>query len=61
MRNWKVRRTVKNPRFLLTVTCQNQPFYYYYRTLIGACFGYLQAFFTDTRNGPMVLKIGEIK
>ncbi len=36
----EIKRRCKSPKWLVIVNCMGQPFYYAYRTLIGAFIGY---------------------
>lgn len=36
----RVKRECKNPKYVVIVNCQGNPFYYLYRTMIGAFIGY---------------------
>lgn len=40
-------------KFVVVVTCQGQPFYYFYKTLIGALFGYAKQYLKNNKYNTM--------
>ena len=40
-------------KFVVIVNCQGQPFYYFYRTLLGALFGYAKQYLKKHKYNTM--------
>ena len=53
------RRNCKNPQWCVRICCQGQPFYYLYRTLIGAFIGYAYNYYKKHKYGTMTFKLIE--
>ena len=43
----------KNWTFKVIVTCQGQPYYFYYKTLVGALIGYAYQYLKKSKYGTM--------
>ena len=43
----------KKNKFVVIVTCQGQPFYYFYKNLISALFGYAKHYLKKNKYGTM--------
>lgn len=47
------RKENKKYKFVVIVTCQGQPFYYGYKNLIGALFGYAKQYLKNNKYHTM--------
>ena len=48
-----IKRKCDNPKFTVIVCCQGQPFYYKYKNLISALFGYAKQYLKNNKYGTM--------
>lgn len=48
-----IKRKCDNPKFKVIVCCQGQSFYYQYKSLIGALFGYAIQYLKNNKYGTM--------
>lgn len=60
IRKYEIKRKCNDPRFLVVVTCQGQPFYYQYHSLIGVVVGYCKQYLTKKKYGTMNFKLREV-
>ena len=49
----KYYKKFKNIKFVVIVTCQGQPFYYFYKNLISALLGYAKHYLNKNKHGTM--------
>ena len=48
-----IKRICNNPKFVVVVCCQGQPFYYHYHTLVGALIGFVYQYLKNRKFGTM--------
>lgn len=60
IRAYEIKRRCNNPRFLVVVVCQGQPFYYQYHSLIGAVFDYCKQYLTKRKYSTMNFKLRQV-
>ena len=60
MAEWNIKRKCKNSKFNVIVCCQGQPFYYQYKTLAGALFGYARQYLKKNKYGTMNFSLKQI-
>lgn len=51
---------MKDCKFVVTVCCQGQPFYYFYRTLFGAMFGFVKIYLKSKSYNTMRFSLDEL-
>lgn len=56
-----IKRRCRKPKFVVIVTCQGQPFYYEYRTIIGAFAGYIKKYVESRKYGTKNIAIKEFR
>lgn len=56
-----VKRKCKNPKFVVIVCCQGQPFYYEYSNLMGALIGYAKEYIKNKKYGTMNFSLKEYR
>lgn len=57
----KYYKKLKKIKFVVIVTCQGQPFYYFYNNLISALFGYAKHYLQKNKYGTMNFTLKERK
>ena len=60
IKSYEVKRLCRNPKFLVVVTCQGQPFYYQHHFLIGALLGYAKQYLQKRKYGTMSFKLRQV-
>jgi len=55
------KRKCDNPKFVVIVCCQGQPFYYEYSTVFGACCGFAYQYLTNKKYGTMNFSLKEVE
>lgn len=56
-----IKRDCKKPKFGVIISCQGQPsFYYLYKTLFGALFGYVKLYLQNNKYGTMNFSLKQI-
>ena len=60
IKSYEVKRRCHNPKFLVVITCQGQPYYYQYHFLIGALFGYAKQYLQKRKYGTMNFKLRQV-
>ena len=48
-----VKRKCNNPKFVVSICCQGQPFDYQYSSLLGAVIGYVFSYLAKKKYGTM--------
>ena len=56
-----IKRKCNNPKFVVVICCQGQPFYYQYSSLLGAVVSYMFNYLAKKKYGTMnfTLKLKE--
>lgn len=60
IRKYEIKQKCNNPKFLVIETCQGQPFYYCYHSLVGAVIGYCKQYLTKKKYNTMSFKLREV-
>lgn len=56
-----IKKTVKNPRFVVVINCQGQPFHYQYSNLLSALFGYANHYLKKKKYGTMRFALKDLE
>ena len=55
-----VKRKIDNPKWKVVITCQGQPFDYFYKTVMGACIGLIINYLLKKKYGTMNFAIKQV-